>query len=176
MTTITKDLLKSWRTYNLIPDELLPMDVMGLFEAPITPRDKIWILLHEEVLGGRGMVYVAARAARRACTQTGWSNPDSLRALDLCDRYAEGGEIPKEELAKVVQAADEVVRTASDSPRAAWGAAWATSKAAWAADAAVRVAPIKTDAWAAVEAAVKATSIEEVGFQLDDCREWLSQV
>jgi len=157
--------------------EIIPMGLMGLFEIPISPINTLLILLHEEVLGRRGMVYVAAKAARRACTKTELSHSDSLRALDLCDRYVEGEEIPKEELARAANVADVAALSACD---ATWGAAWATCKAVRAANAASSLSPVRTDAWAAVEAAaVRATSNEEGEreeerkSQLADCREWL---
>jgi len=67
---ITSELLVGWEIPNLIPDELLPMRLMDVFGASIPSKNKVRLLLHEEVLGRRGMVYVAARAARRACTVT----------------------------------------------------------------------------------------------------------
>jgi hypothetical protein len=140
------------------------MGVMRLFEASIPPNAKIWILLHEEVLGGRGLVYVVARAARRACTETGWDHPDSLRALDLCDQYAEGEEVSKEELERAAEAA---ARAATWAASAASCASWAASCAAEAARAASRAT------WAASAAFSATNGEEERRLQLADCREWL---
>jgi len=113
--TITSELLERWENSDLIPNEQLPMGVMDVFGASIPSKNKVRLLLHEEVLGRRGMVYVAARAARRACTKTEGSHPGSLQALDLCDRYAEGEEIPKEELESASNAADEAARVVSEA-------------------------------------------------------------
>jgi hypothetical protein len=153
MITITSELLVGWEVPNLISDELLPMGVMGVFDAPISSVNKVQILLREEVLDRRGLVYVVARAVRRACTKTKWSNPDSLRALDLCDRYAAGEEIPKEYLEKAAEAASkDAVEAVRRNARAA------SNDTAWAARA---IAPSAED---------------ERKSQLTDCREWLMRV
>jgi hypothetical protein len=176
MITITKELLEEWGVSDLIPDELLPMDVMRLFEAPIPPEDKIELLLREGVLGRRGLVYMLARVARRGCTKTGWNHPDTLRALDLCDRYAEGEAVSKEELERAAKAAWEVL--SEDAPSMpAWRAAHRAALVTWAArDADVTATDaVRGNAWASVEAVVRATSSEarEERSQLADCREWL---
>jgi len=154
--TITSELLESWEVSDFIPKELLPMEVMRLFEAPIPSRDKVRVLLREEVLGRRGLVYVAARAARRARTVTGWYHSDSLRALDLCDRYAAGEDIQKEELERAIKAAEVASSEAASS--------WAARAAANAA----RAIAVPRAAWTA-------TSNEEIErrSQLTDCRDWL---
>jgi hypothetical protein len=164
--TITRELLKRWEISYLIPDELLPMRLMDVFEAPILSSAKILILLHEEVLGQRGMVYVAAKAARRACTKTGWDHPDSLRALELCDQYAEGKEVSREELENAVQAADWAATEAEDEE--AQDAAYMASLAASLA--------VVTDATENADTATWATetsSEKERRLQLVNCREWL---
>jgi hypothetical protein len=169
---ITSELLVGWEIPNLIPDEQLPMDVMGVFEVPIFPGAKIGLLLHEEILGRRGLVYVLARAARRGCTKTSWVHPATLRALNLCDRFANGEDIPKEELARASK--DAWVVKASCASWAAASAAdvsWVTTRvsarvtasASWAA---------RMDTWAASKDAV-ANEEEERRSQLTDCREWL---
>lgn len=171
MVTLTEELLESWSLFNLISEELLPIGVEQLFEASIPTEDKIQLLLHEEVLGRRGMVYVAAKAARRACTKTGWNHPDSLRALDLCDQYASGEEIPEEELR-----AAEATAANANAPRASnavsSAASWASSAASWG----FSEAP-----WAASRAAFAVSRVSRVASeverraQLEDCREWLEK-
>jgi hypothetical protein len=165
--TLTSELLKSWKIPNLIPDELLPMGVMDVFEAPISPGAKIRLLLHEEVLGRRGLVYVAAKAARRACTKTGWNHAGSIQALDLCDRYAAGEEVSKEELERAAKDAD-VTATDAGAVQAAWAASWTASAMTTLVNA--QAAAQAATTWAALAAT---SSAKERRFQLADCREWL---
>jgi hypothetical protein len=175
--TITSELLKSWELPNFIPSELLPMEVIGLFDAPISFENKVRLLLHEEVLGRKGMVYVAAKAARRACTVTGWDHPDSLRALDLC---VEGKEVSREELERAVNAANEAARAIAE---AAFDASvsdvtrdvWAARAAVFAAGAALGTWTV-SDAWDATTCVWDTTdgfSEKERKSQLTDCRDWL---
>jgi hypothetical protein len=168
---LTKELLKRWGIPSLIPDELLPMGLMGLFEAPISLEAKVGVLLYEEILGGRGLVYVVARAARRACTETGWDHPDSLRALDLCDQE----EVSKEELGEAAWVVSEAPPMADDAPSyAAWEAAYGTARVAWtvAVDTSARTKALEVTR-AAVSTAP--SEKEERKAQLEDCREWLTR-
>jgi len=64
MVTITKEHLENWKTSGFILSELFPMGVMGVFDAPISSEIKVRILLREEILGSRGLIYVTARAVR----------------------------------------------------------------------------------------------------------------
>lgn len=43
----------------------------------------------------RELVDVAARAARRACTYTGWDHPDAMAILEVCEEYARTGILPE---------------------------------------------------------------------------------
>jgi len=146
-----------------------------VFEAPISSENKIGLLLREEILGGRGMVYVAARAARRACTETGWDHPATLRALDLCDRYAEGEEISAKALGAAALAVSEAPSMADDAPSMdAWEAAHGAARVAWA----VAVdTSARTRALTVIRTAVSAvpSEKEERKAQLADCREWLTR-
>jgi len=181
MITITKELLESWEPSDLIPDELLPMGVMELFEASIPSNAKVGVLLHEEILGRRGMVYVVARVARRGCTKTGWFHPDTLRALDLCDRFVNGEAVSKEELERAAKAAWEVLsedapsmpawRTAHRAARVAQAAAWAASVMTTLANA--QAAARAATTWAARAATSSAKSAKERRAQLTDCQDWL---
>jgi hypothetical protein len=175
--TITRELLESWEISGFIPDELLPMGVMDVFGASIPSKNKVRLLLHEEVLDRMGLVYVAARAVRRACTKTGWDHPDSLRALDLCDRYVEGEEVPEEELWRSSNAAEVAARAASNASVAAKAISRIAARVAWAANVAANAARAAPDTWAATWAWAWATtdgvSEEERRAQLTDCRDWL---
>jgi len=152
---ITKELLEKWGFFGLIPDEQLPMGVMGVFNASISSRDKVELLLHKEILGQRGLVYVAAKAARRACTKTELSHSDSLRALDLCDRYVEGEAVSEEELARAVNAANEAARAIAEAA-STWAAFDASvsddTRDVWAARAAVFAAGAALGTWTVSDA------------------------
>lgn len=171
MPTTEKEPLE---TCELNPDEQAPM---GLFKAPIPLDAKVRILLHEEILGRRGLAYVAGRAARRACARTGWDHPDSLRAIDLCERYASGEEIPEEELERVVSAAWDAAWAPSGLIGDVWDDSRACIRAAWSA---ATITTIR-DALATSGAAANATrdaaralgEEEERRAQLEDGREWL---
>ena len=147
---ITRDILRAWgacytdaEIAGLVPEAgLTPLQVLDL-EIPAI--DRLWVVLHEDVIPARDLRLLACRWARGAldAERAAGREPDprSWAAVETAERYAVG-EATVEQLA----AARAAARAAAWAARAA--VRYAVSDAAWDAAWAVRDA---SDAWAATQ-------------------------
>jgi len=146
---ITTDLVMRWkpcpdyprkRIKKIIGDWITPESV---FDLDIPPRDKVWVLLHEEIIPERQLHELACIFAERALQRerAAGREPDqrSWAAIESKRKWLRG-EITSDELAAARDAAWAAAWDASrdaawDASRAAaWAAAWAAARdAAWAA-------------------------------------------
>ena len=122
----------------------------------------VWVATRPGVLTDRDFRLFAVFAARRV--QRLMTDPCSIAAIDIAERYAYG-EATDEELSAAWDAASDAAQAAAEAAAeaaakdaawdAAWAAAWAAARdAAWAAD---RTAA-EAAAWAAAEAAAQAAA------------------
>ena len=151
-TMITREVLREWgacydddEIASLVPPEgVTPLEVL---DADIPASDRIWVMLHEEIIPAATLRLLAVRWARGALEAERAAGREpaaaSWAALDVAERYARG-EATAAELAIARDAAWAAADTAPDY--AAWAAAWPAAAAA--AEAAARAA-----AWAAADAA-----------------------
>jgi len=157
---ITRELLRRWcacyideRIAALVPEAgLTPLEVANL---DIPAKDRLWILLRDDIVPARELRLLACDWAESACRKSGWADARSLEAIAVARRFAVG-EASEAELA--------AARSAAWSARSA---AWSTSKSAWsprgaAAEAAAAAADVramealsasKTAEWAVQSAA-----------------------
>ena len=135
---ITRELLRQWdacyddeKLASLVPEAgLTPLEVAAL---DIPEKDRMWVLLREDVIPARALRLLACGWAEAACLKTGWNDERSLNAIAVARRFA-GGEATKSELGQAKAAALEAAlrQAASAAWSAASAAAWAASAAAWA--------------------------------------------
>lgn len=154
MITITRELLRTWRACctddeiaELVPPEgLTPLQVLEREDVPA--KERLWVLLREEIIPARELRLLACLWAERKCDEDGWHDPRSRNAIAVSRRFA-NGEASRKELED------------------AWSAAWA-ARAAAAAYAAARAAT-----WAAAgdaRDAAEAVVISDDATQLADVR------
>lgn len=126
-TRITREMLRDWGAcYDddhiaaLVPPEgVTPIQVL---DADIPASDRLWVLLHEEIIPAREIRLLAVRWARDALSAERSAGrepaPESWAACDVAERHARG------------EATDEELAAAEAAARAAWAAAWAADAAA----------------------------------------------
>jgi hypothetical protein len=156
-TRITRETLREWGGYCyddehiaalVPPGGMTPIEVL---DANIPAADRLWVLLHEEVIPARELRLLAVRWARGVLDgeRAAGREPaaESWAAVDVAERYARG-EATDAELAIARAAAWSAARAAAYAARAAAYAARAAAAAAW--DAA------RSAAWSAARAAAAA--------------------
>jgi hypothetical protein len=145
---ITRELLREWNACccdeeikHYVPENgLTPTQILDL---DIPAKDRLWVILREEIIPERELRLLACKWAREALAVAGNPDPRSVAAVDCSERFARG-EATAEELAAARAAADAAAWDAADA--AAWAAVWAAARdAAWAAARAASLAA----AWAA---------------------------
>ena len=167
MKTFTIADIRSWGPcYD--PARHLPEDWSGtaidiLRMESIPPRDRLWVVLRDEVLDLRTLRLFAIACARRA--QHLMADPRSVAAIDVAERHFHG--LATDEELAATRAAAWVARAAADAADAA--AAWAAWAAEDAADAAAARAAARAAA-AAAEAAARAARAAEAATTRDDER------
>lgn len=120
--TFTISDIRSWKPcYD--PARHLPEDWQGtaldiLRHKEIPPQDKLWVVCREGLIDAKTLRLFAVWCARQV--QHLMTDPRSIAALDIAERFAHGA-ATKEELA----AAEAAARAAPGD--AAWDAAWATA-------------------------------------------------
>lgn len=169
---ITRKQLRQWdacyddvRIAELVPEAgLTPLEVAAL---DIPAEDRLWVLLHEEVIPARELRLLACDWAETACHAAGWADERSPTAIAVARRFA-CGDATEAELDAAETEARAAARTAwaARPALAAWSAAWsaacsasreadqsASAAAAAAAEAAARSA--RSAAEAAAEAVIE---------------------
>jgi hypothetical protein len=124
MILITRELLRKWkacysdnRIAEIVSESgLTPMQILDL---DIPAKDRLWVVLREEVIPARELRLLECKWAREALTLSGNTDPRSVAAVDCAERFVRG-EATTEELA----AGWDAVWAA------AWAAAWAASRGA----------------------------------------------
>lgn len=172
--TITIDQLMSWKPcysraqVEEIANGRTEMSVMDILRLDIPIRDKLWVVLREDVLGARLLCLVSCLFAEHVLPMYEKAYPDDNRprqAIEVARRYADGNATDDELDAVRTVAHGAIMAFANiDAREAAWyaaQAAWATAfmgarevawYAAWAiCHAAQHTIPDVT--WAAVNAA-----------------------
>ena len=77
-----------WRIQELVPPGgLTPLEIA---ELDIPVADRVWVLLHEEVLPARELRLLACKWAEEACRNAGVYDERNLNAIAVARRYAIG--------------------------------------------------------------------------------------
>jgi len=171
-TMITLELLREWgacydddRIAVLVPPEgVTPIQVL---DANIPAADRLWVLLHEEIIPARELRLLAVRWARGALDgeRAAGREPaaESWAAVDVAERYARG-EATDAELC----AAEDAAWAAWDSAADGGAAAAAASVASW------RAADAAADAASAASYAARDAAYAARDAQLADVRRVLT--
>ena len=153
---ITRKQLRLWgacyddaEIASLVPESrLTPMEIAAL---DIPAGDRLWVLLHEEVIPARELRLLACDWAETACHAAGWADERSLTAIAVARRFACGDatEAELDATETEARAAARTARAAAGMSSAAWSAAWsAACSASGEADRAAAAAATSAD-WAA---------------------------
>ena len=92
---ITREQLRRWgacytdkKIAELVPEDgLTPLEVAAL---DIPKKDRMWVLLREDVIPARALRLLACGWAEDACLRTGWNDERSLNAIAVARRFAVG--------------------------------------------------------------------------------------
>lgn len=152
-------------------ESLSPLEILDL-AIPI--EDRLWCVLHPNVIGERACRELACDFAERVLPIYESAYPGDARprrAVETARRYLVG-QATDNELAAAVDAEDAARAAWAAAEDAAEDAAWGASEAAaWAA----ARAAAEDAAWAAAEDARGAAGDAEINWQLDRTREVLSR-
>jgi hypothetical protein len=182
---ITVELVMSWgpcddypesRVRDLFGDGLTPLQVCDL---DIPAKDRLWLLLREEVIEARELRLLACRWAERVAPLYDSAHPEDpacRNTIAVVRRYALGEATDDElvaaeaaALAASLNAARDASGAAARNARNAWAATWAVRSAAWSAVWDARAAAWDA-AWAAARVALAAARAIARDAQLADVR------
>ena len=146
---VTADMIMAQKPCSAYPRErvetLFPgtgLTVPEICDLPIPLKDRVWVLLHPEVIGERLCHEAACDFAAAALELAGNPDPRSVNAIAVKRRWIVGTATSRElnAAAKAAKAAANATANATTA-WAAWAAREAARAAAWEAAAAARVAP-----------------------------------
>lgn len=129
---ITRKQLRLWgacyddaKIASIVPDDgMTPLEIAAL-EIPV--EDRLWVLLHKQVVPEKDLRLLACGWAEAACHAAGWTDPRSLAAIAVARRHAVGDATEDERSASASAAWSAA---ASAGARGLWATPVATSEAA----------------------------------------------